>query len=45
MAAITHFIVNTQRLLKLGTTGIAEEVKENEGGRRSKSTELKGVID
>ncbi len=35
MAAIAHFIVNTERLLKLGTTGIAEEVKAQQRERRN----------
>ena len=34
MAAIAHFIVNTERLLKLGTSGIAEEVKAHQAERR-----------
>lgn len=30
MAAIAHFIVNTKRLLELGTAGIAQEVRERQ---------------
>jgi len=40
MAAIAHFCVNYERVLKLGTTGIIKEIEENRKGKPADSQDF-----